>query len=111
MYDKTKTPRSADTLEARTHERTSCMSNLMLTHPRPVVNATRFVAKSEFEQGKHNYRHGLPLKSCSTDEMADGWLFCQEHGERHGWMRSTDARGADAYGRAMMAQASVQEAM
>ena len=84
------------------------MSNLMVSAPRPVVNATRFVAKSEFEQGKHNYRHGLPLKSCGTDEMADGWLFCQEHGERHGWMRNPDARGADAYGRAMMQQASTE---
>lgn len=85
------------------------MSNLMLHPERPTVNPARFVAKSEFEQGKHNYRHGLPLKSCGTDEMADGWLFCQEHGERHGWMRCPDARGADAYGRAMMAQASTQE--
>jgi hypothetical protein len=83
------------------------MSNLMVSAPRPVVNATRFVAKSEFEQGKHNYRHGLPLKSCSTDEMADGWLFCQEHGEKFGWMDWREASGADAYYREMMQQASV----
>jgi hypothetical protein len=40
-----------------------------------------------------------------------GWLFCQEHGERFGWMRSPDARGADAYYRVMMAQASYREVM
>ena len=87
------------------------MSNLMVSAPRPVVNATRFVAKSEFDQGKHNYRHGLDLATCATDDMADGWLFCQEHGERFGWMRDPDARGADAYWRCMMAQASDREVM
>ena len=106
--NKQNVPRCTNSRDTDTHERLTCMSNLMITAPRPTVNPTRFVAKSEFEQGKHNYRHGLPLKSCGTDEMADGWLFCQEHGERHGWMRCPDARGADAYGRAMMAQASTE---
>ena len=86
------------------------MTSPTLSPTAPKVNAKRFVApRSEFDQGKHNYRHGLDLATCATDDMADGWLFCQEHGERHGWMRCPDARGADAYGRAMMAQASTQE--
>ena len=89
------------------------MSVNIMQHPASKVNVPprgRFVAKSEFEQGKYNYRHGLPLSSCGTDEMADGWLSCQEH-ERFGWQRCPDARGEDAYWRGMMAQASTQEAM
>lgn len=87
------------------------MSTNIMTHAAPKVNAPprgRFVAKSEFEQGKHNYRQGLPLRSCGTDEMTDGWLFCQEHGERFGWQSSPDARGADAYWRGMMLEASTE---
>ena len=88
------------------------MTSPTLSPTAPKVNAKRFVApRSEFDQGKHNYRHGLDLATCATDDMADGWLFCQEHGERFGWMRSPDARGADAYYRVMMAQASDREVM
>ena len=78
----------------------------------PKVNAKRFVApRSEFDQGKHNYRHGLDLATCATDDMADGWLSCQEAGERFGWQSSPAAKGEDAYWRAMMQQASDREVM
>lgn len=88
------------------------MTTPTLAPVQPKVNAKRFVApRSEFDQGKHNYRHGLDLATCATDDMADGWLSCQEAGERFGWMRSPDARGADAYYRSMMMQASTQEVM
>lgn len=76
------------------------------------VNAKRFVApRSEFDQGKYNYRHGIDLAGCATDEMTEGWLFCETNGERFGWQCSPAAKGADAYYRAMMAQASDREVM
>lgn len=88
------------------------MNALMVAPVQPKVNAKRFVApRSEFDQGKHNYRHGLDLASCATSDMTDGWLSCEEAGERFGWMRSPDARGADLYGLAMMRQASDREVM
>ena len=88
------------------------MTSPTLSPTAPKVNAKRFVApRSDYDQGKHNYRHGLDLDSCVTDDMADGWLFCEANGERFGWMRSPDARGADAYYRVMMAQASDREVM
>ena len=88
------------------------MTSPTLSPTAPKVNAKRFVApRSEFDQGKHNYRHGLDLSTCATSEMTEGWLFCEEHGERFGWQRSPAANGADAYYRAMMAQASDREVM
>ena len=85
------------------------MTSPTLSPTAPKVNAKRFVApRSEFDQGKHNYRHGLDLATCATSEMTEGWLFCEEHGERFGWQRSPDARGADAYWLAMMQQASTE---
>ena len=83
------------------------MTSPTLSPTAPKVNAKRFVApRSEFDQGKHNYRHGLDLASCATDDMADGWLFCEANGERFGWMRSPAARGEDAYWLGMMQSTS-----
>jgi hypothetical protein len=49
------------------------MTSPTLSPTAPKVNAKRFVApRSEFDQGKHNYRHGLDLATCATDDMADG---------------------------------------
>ena len=86
-------------------------------HPHPeAVKKGRYVApptdeqRREFEQGKRAYRNGWSKYACSSDDMVAGWEFCKEHGERHGWMRSRSASGADAYYREMMAQAS-QEVM
>ena len=88
------------------------MTTPTLAPAAPKVNAKRFVApRSEFDQGKHNYRHGIDLAGCATDEMTEGWLFCQEHGERFGWQASPAAKGEDAYWRAMMQQASDREVM
>ena len=85
------------------------MTSPTLSPTAPKVNAKRFVApRSEFDQGKHNYRHGLDLATCATDDMTEGWLSCEANGERFGWMRSADARGADAYWLAMMQQASTE---
>jgi hypothetical protein len=85
------------------------MSSNIITQYEREVNVFprgRFVAKSEFEQGKYNYRHGLAAETCVSDEQRDGWQFCKDHGEKFGWMRNPNARGADMFGRAMMAQAS-----
>jgi len=93
------------------------MSNTSLQSHNHAVKHGRYVTpptdeqRREFEQGKRAYRNGWSKYACSSDDMVSGWEFCQEHGERHGWMRNPDARGADAYGRAMMMQASSQEAM
>ena len=88
------------------------MNASMVAPVQSKVNAKRFVApRSEFDQGKYNYRHGLDLTSCATEDMTDGWLACEEAGERFGWMRSPDAHGADAYYRCMMVQASDREVM
>ncbi len=90
------------------------MRNLILTPDRPTVNvmpAGRFVAKSEFEQGKHLFRTGEPVTACTTDDMTDGWQYCKANGEKFGWMRSPAARGEDAYWLGMMAGASTAEAM
>ena len=91
------------------------MSTRMIAHGTPARKATpqgRFVAphtdeqRKEFEQGKRAYRNGLSRYACSSDDMVAGWDFCQQHGERHGWMRGEDARGAQAYWLAMMQEAS-----
>jgi hypothetical protein len=85
------------------------MTSPTLSPTAPKVNAKRFVApRSEFDQGKHNYRHGLDLSTCATSEMTEGWLFCEANGERFGWQASPAARGEDAYWRAMMQQASTE---
>ena len=81
------------------------MNTAIVMEPQAKVKNSRFVAKSEYAQGQYNYRHGLPLSTCGSDEMAAGWLACEPH-ERFGWMRSADAKGADAYWRAQMADAS-----
>lgn len=83
------------------------MNTSMIAHQTQRYNDTgrRFVAKSEFEQGKHAYRMGKPLSACASDEMADGWLSCEQH-ERHGWLRCDDARGEQIYYRHMQQQAA-----
>lgn len=88
------------------------MNAPMVAPVQPKVNAKRFVApRSEFDQGKYNYRHGLGLESCATNDMTDGWLSCEEAGERFGWMRTPAARGEDMYWQSMMAGASTVEVM
>ena len=93
------------------------MSSNIVMHPEQPVKTKRFVAphtdeqRAEFEQGKRAYRNGWSKYACSSDDMVAGWEFCQNHGERHGWMRNPDARGADAYWRGMMAEASTQDVM
>ena len=88
------------------------MNASMVAPVQSKVNAKRFVApRSEFDQGKYNYRHGIDLAGCATDDMADGWLFCEANGERFGWQSSPAAKGEDAYWRAMMQQASDREVM
>lgn len=88
------------------------MNTSMVSPAAPRVNHKRFVApRSEFDQGKYNYRHGIDLAGCATDDMADGWLFCEANGERFGWQASPAAKGEDAYWRAMMQQASDREVM
>jgi hypothetical protein len=88
------------------------MTTPTLAPVQPKVNAKRFVApRSEFDQGKHNYRHGLDLATCATDDMTEGWLSCEANGERFGWQSSPAAQGEDAYWRAMMQQASDREVM
>ena len=85
------------------------MNASMVAPVQSKVNTKRFVApRSEFDQGKYNYRHGIGLDGCATDDMADGWLFCETNGELFGWQASPAAKGADAYYRAMMAQASAE---
>ena len=85
------------------------MNAPMVAPVRTPVNLKRFVApRSEFDQGKYNYRHGIGLAGCATDEMTEGWLFCEANGERFGWQSSPAAKGADAYYRAMMQQASTE---
>ena len=79
------------------------MTTHIVAH-RPMLDATlharRFVAatedrQAEFEQqtGRNLYRRGKPLAACVTDDMTAGWL-------------AEERRGADAYHRCMMAQAS-----
>ena len=93
------------------------MNGTMLTQHDLAIKGGQFVApptdeqRAEFEQGKRAYRNGWSKYACSSDDMVAGWEFCQKHGERHGWQRSQDARGADAYYREMMAQASTSEVM
>jgi hypothetical protein len=85
------------------------MRNLMLTPERPTVNVMprgKFVAKSEFEQGKHLFRTGEPESACATDDQTDGWNYCKANGEKFGWMRSPAARGEDAYWLGMMQSTS-----
>lgn len=64
------------------------------------LHARRYVApteerQAEFERqlGRNLYRRGRKLAECSTDDMTAGWL-------------AEERRGADAYHRCMMAQAS-----
>ena len=64
------------------------------------LHASRFVAPTEDRQveferqtGRNLYRRGKPISACVTDDMAAGWL-------------AEERRGADAYYRCMMAQAS-----
>lgn len=85
-------------------------------HPHPeAVKHGRFVAPTleaqsevEFRNGQRMYRRGQHRSECVTDDMDAGWLSCQEHGEKFGWMRSPAARGEDAYWLGMMAQASTE---
>ena len=75
------------------------MSHVMV-HPDPhAVKHQRFVAATEADQeqferelGCNLYRRGKPLRECRTDYMAAGWL-------------AAERKGADAYWRAMMAEA------
>ena len=75
------------------------MSHVMV-HPDPhAVKHQRFVAATEADQeqferdlGRNLYRRGKPLRECRTDYMAAGWL-------------AAERKGADAYWRAMMAEA------
>jgi hypothetical protein len=90
------------------------MRNLLLTPDRPTVNVLprgRFLAKSEFEQGKYLFRTGEPKSACATDEQTDGWEYCQANGEKFGWQRNPAAHGEDAFWLGMMQQASMQESM
>jgi len=72
---------------------------MVTPHPHAVKH-NRFVAASaeaaadmERQIGRNLYRRGKPLRECSTDEMAGGWL-------------AEERRGADAYYRQMMAEAA-----
>jgi len=75
------------------------MSHVMV-HPDPhAVKHQRFVAATEADQeqferelGRNLYKRGKPLRECRTDYMAAGWL-------------AAERKGADAYWRAMMAEA------
>ena len=78
-------------------------------HQRFVAATPEGQAELERQVGRNLYRRGRMIDACTTDEMADGWLSCESAGERFGWQRSKEARGADAYGRAMMAHASAVE--
>lgn len=71
-----------------------------MVHPDPhAVKHQRFVAATEADQeqferelGRNLYKRGKPLRECRTDYMAAGWL-------------AAERKGADAYWRAMMAEA------
>ena len=80
------------------------MTTHIVAHPKPMqdaaLHAVRFVAATEEQQaeterqtGRNLYRRGKPISACVTDDMAAGWL-------------AEERRGADAYYRCMMAQAS-----
>ena len=76
------------------------MSQSMVTPHPHAVKHNRFVAASaeaaadmERQIGRNLYRRGKPLRECSTDDMAGGWL-------------AEEQRGADAYYRQMMAEAA-----
>ena len=56
------------------------MNASMVTPHEHAVKHNRFVAATEFEQGKHNYRCGLPLASCVTPDMEAGWVAAEEAG-------------------------------
>ena len=80
------------------------MSQPMVTpHPHAVKHG-RFVAATPEAQaaaeaemqrqiGRNLYRRGKPISECVSDEMAAGWL-------------AAEFAGADAYWRAMMAEAN-----
>ena len=80
------------------------MTTTIVPRHRPMqdaaLHARRFVAPTEDRQveferqtGRNLYRRGKPISMCVTDEMTAGWL-------------AEERRGADAYHRCMMAQAS-----
>lgn len=75
------------------------MSHVMVHPDPPAVKHQRFVAATEADQeqferelGRNLYKRGKPLRECRTDYMAAGWL-------------AAERKGADAYWRAMMAEA------
>ncbi len=92
--------------------------NATMLHPDPhAVKHGRYVAPTPEAQeaaeaaflrqvGRNYYRRGYDLDACNTDEETAGWLACEAAGERFGWKRSKDARGEDAYWRAMMLEAN-----
>lgn len=65
------------------------MSANMVAHETPagkVAPQGRFVAPSEFEQGKHLYNTGKPIRNCVTDDMAAGWMAAYEQGRKAYWL-------------------------
>ena len=61
------------------------MSNRMLAPESPAVKVApqgRFVAPTEFEQGRHLYNTGKPIRYCVTDDMAAGWMAAYELGRK-----------------------------
>lgn len=74
--------------------------NATMVHPHEhAVKAGRFVpatpegqAEMERQIGRNLYRRGKPVEYCVTDEMTQGYL-------------DAEAKGADAYWKAMMAEA------
>ena len=63
-------------------------------HPHPhAVKHNRFVAPTEFEQGRLAYRTGKRRSVCVSDEMRDGWDVAA-------------GKGADAYWLGMMQEAN-----
>lgn len=79
------------------------MTTHIVTH-RPMqdaaIHARRYVAPTEEQQakferqiGRNLYMRGRKISECSTDDMTAGYL-------------EAERRGADAYHRMMMAQAS-----
>ena len=74
--------------------------NDLIMHPHEhAVKHGRFVAPTaeaqanmERQIGRNLYRRGKPIECCVTDDMVQGYL-------------DAEAKGADAYWRAMMAEA------
>lgn len=61
-------------------------------HQRYVAATAEAQADLERQIGRNLYRRGRPLRECASDDMAGGWL-------------AEERKGADAYWRAMMAEA------